>query len=35
LGLAIVGDVMKVHGGSLQITSDAGHGVEVRIIFPL
>jgi len=34
LGLAIVGSIMKVHRGSMDITSTPGHGTTVTLVFP-
>jgi two-component system, OmpR family, heavy metal sensor histidine kinase CusS len=34
LGLAIVGSIMKVHGGSMEIASSPGSGTTVTLIFP-
>lgn len=34
LGLAIVGSIMKVHSGSMDITSAPGIGTTVTLIFP-
>ena len=34
LGLAIVGSIMKVHGGSMEIASTPGSGTTVILIFP-
>jgi signal transduction histidine kinase len=34
LGLAIVGSIMKVHSGSMEIASRPGQGTTVRLVFP-
>jgi len=34
LGLAIVGSIMTVHGGSMEIASTPGSGTTVMLIFP-
>lgn len=34
LGLAIVGSIMKVHGGSMEIASTPGSGTTVTLVFP-
>lgn len=34
LGLAIVGSIMKVHGGTMEISSTSGEGTTVALIFP-
>jgi two-component system heavy metal sensor histidine kinase CusS len=34
LGLAIVGSIMKVHGGSMEIASTPGSGTTLTLIFP-
>ncbi|HOK05787.1 MAG TPA: ATP-binding protein [Syntrophales bacterium] len=35
LGLAIVRDIMKVHGGELLIESSPREGTEVKLLFPI
>ena len=34
LGLAIVGSIMKVHGGSMSISSRPGQGTTISLVFP-
>jgi two-component system, OmpR family, heavy metal sensor histidine kinase CusS len=34
LGLAIVRSIVKVHGGTMGIVSDAGQGTRVTLVFP-
>jgi two-component system heavy metal sensor histidine kinase CusS len=34
LGLAIVQSIMKIHAGSLRITSEPGRGTTIRLTFP-
>lgn len=34
LGLSIVKHIMQRHGGSVQVNSELGHGLEFRCIFP-
>ena len=34
LGLALVDEIVKAHGGMLHIESTAGEGTTVKIIFP-
>jgi two-component system, OmpR family, heavy metal sensor histidine kinase CusS len=34
LGLAIVQSIVKVHGGSMELTSQEGHGTTARLSFP-
>ena len=33
LGLAIANDIVKVHGGSIDVESKLGKGTKFRIIF--
>jgi signal transduction histidine kinase len=35
LGLAIVQDIIKMHGGRLEIQSAPGSGTKVGIFFPV
>jgi signal transduction histidine kinase len=35
LGLAIVSKIVDAHRGSLQVTSDSGHGACFRLAFPI
>jgi signal transduction histidine kinase len=35
LGLAIVQDIMKIHGGRIDIHSSPGEGAEVTLFFPM
>jgi signal transduction histidine kinase len=35
LGLAIVQDIVKVHGGKIEIKSSPGEGTEVILYFPI
>ncbi|MCX7635499.1 MAG: ATP-binding protein, partial [Syntrophales bacterium] len=35
LGLAIARDVMKIHGGEVEITSTPGEGTQATLVFPL
>jgi signal transduction histidine kinase len=35
LGLAIVQDVVKIHGGRMEIESEAGKGTSVKLYFPV
>jgi signal transduction histidine kinase len=34
LGLAIVGSIVKVHGGTMGIVSEVGQGTRVMLVFP-
>lgn len=34
LGLSIVKHIMQKHGGSIEVKSDLGHGIEFRCLFP-
>ena len=34
LGLAIVGSIVKVHGGAMVIASEEGRGTKVTLVFP-
>jgi len=34
LGLAIVGSIVKVHGGTINIVSEEGQGTTVTLVFP-
>jgi signal transduction histidine kinase len=35
LGLAIVRDIVKVHGGTMEINSTPGQGTSIILILPI
>ena len=35
LGLAIANEIVRLHGGSITVTSGTGQGTIVRVILPL
>ncbi|HKE05137.1 MAG TPA: ATP-binding protein, partial [Blastocatellia bacterium] len=34
LGLAVVSQIIREHGGAIEVESDAGRGAEFKIRFP-
>jgi signal transduction histidine kinase len=35
LGLAICHELVRAHGGEIQVTSAEGHGTSIRILLPV
>jgi two-component system OmpR family sensor kinase len=35
LGLSIVDAVMRAHGGTVNVTSELGHGATFKLFFPI